>query len=438
MSDIIDNNTLCYNGNSSYRNKNISEDSQSAKHVIADVLVLDACERQALAAVRSLGRRGLRVATLGADRSAPALASRWCLQKIVCPAEVGSEAYLASLEQALEYSGAHVIIPCSDATVSLLRQHRRRLEQRARIALAEESALEIAVNKERTLEVARQLGLYVPHGVTVRDSKQVDAALQEVGLPVVVKPVESWVACPQKGVRLTSFLVATRDEAYHAVEILLAYPGNSVLIQQFVSGERESMSFLYAQGRFFAEFAHAVERTDPPLGGADVVRHSIPIPLDIAEPAENLIREINLEGYCIVEFRRDRTGRPYLMEINPRLSAGVELAIASGIDFPYLLYQWACGGQIDTVAQYRVNCRMRYLAGDIATTAVSVKLAGRPGVTPPLRAILAFCFAFFLPMHYDYVDWHDLQPIKQAVIGWFRVLPERIRRAFARKRITHG
>jgi predicted ATP-grasp superfamily ATP-dependent carboligase len=433
MNDIIDNNTLCYNGNLFCRNKNMSEDSQLAKNVIADVLVLDACERQALATVRSLGRRGLRVATLGSDKSAPAFASRWCLQKLVCPAEVGSEAYLAFLEQALEYSGVHVIIPCSDATISLLRLHRQRLEQRVRIALAKETALEIAVNKERTLEVARQLGLYVPHGVTVRDRKQIDKALQEVGLPAVVKPVESWVAYAQQGIRLTSFLVATRAEAYHAVETLLTYSGSSVLIQQFLPGERESMSFLYAQGRFFAKFAHAIERTDPPLGGADVVRHSIPIPLDIGKPAEALVREINLEGYCIVEFRRDRTGRPYLMEVNPRLSAGVELAIASGIDFPYLLYQWACGEQIDTVTQYRVNCHMRYLAGDIATTAVSIKLAGRPGITPPLRAILAFCFTFFLPMHYDYVDWHDLQPVKQAVIGWFRVLPGRIRRAFARK-----
>jgi hypothetical protein len=187
-----------------------------------------------------------------------------------------------------------------------------------------------------------------------------------------------------------------------------------------------------------AKFAHSIKRTNPPLGGTDVMRCSIAVPPDIGEQAERLIREINLEGYCIVEFRRDSTGRPFLMEINPRLSAGVELAIAAGVDFPYLLYQWASGEQIEIVTRYQTHCRMRYLAGDIVTTAVSVIRPSRPGVTPPLRAILDFCLAFFLPMHYDYIDWSDLRPVAKAVIGWFCALPLWIKRAFTRKSGGNG
>jgi hypothetical protein len=58
------------------------------------------------------------------------------------------------------------------------------------------------------------------------------------------------------------------------------------------------------------------------------------------EQAERLIREIDLEGYSEVEFRRDGNDIPYLMEINPRLSASVEIAVRCGVDFPHLLYQW--------------------------------------------------------------------------------------------------
>lgn len=405
---------------------------------VSDVLVLDARERQALATVRSLGSRGLRVAALDTGNDAPAFASRWCQRKIVCPAEEGTEAYLAFLEQTLEQSGVRVVIPCSNTTISLLRQHRERLEPRVRIALAKETALEIVANKECTLEIARQLGLDVPYGVTVQDSSQIDAALREVGLPAVVKSVELWAANPQRDRRLTSLLVATRDEAYRAVETLLVHAGSSVLFQQFLPGERESMSFLYVQGQFIAKFAHAIKRTYPPLGGTDVLRRSIVIPLDISEQAECLVRAIDLEGYCTVKFRRDRTGRPCLMEINPRLSAGIELMIASGIDFPYLLYQWASGEQIDTVEHYKVNCRMRYLPGDIATTAIAIQQAGESGITPPLLAILDFCLSFFIPMRYDYFDWCDLWPVGQAAIGWFRALPMWIRRAFTWKGTIDG
>jgi hypothetical protein len=49
------------------------------------------------------------------------------------------------------------------------------------------------------------------------------------------------------------------------------------------------------------------------------------------------------------------------MEINPRLSASVEVAVRAGVDFPYLLYQWANGDPIDHVEYYRVGRWMCYL-----------------------------------------------------------------------------
>jgi hypothetical protein len=35
---------------------------------------------------------------------------------------------------------------------------------------------------------------------------------------------------------------------------------------------------------------------------------------------------------------------------------------------------------------------------------------GRPGVTPPIRAVLEFFGAFFIPSYYDYFSWNDLRP----------------------------
>jgi predicted ATP-grasp superfamily ATP-dependent carboligase len=141
-----------------------------------------------------------------------------------------------------------------------------------------------------------------------------------------------------------------------------------------------------------------------------VLRQSIAIPEDIGEQAERLVREIELEGYSEVEFRRDSEGKPYLMEINPRLSASVEVAMRAGVDFSYLLYQWASGDRIDHVKSYRVGGWMRYLGGDVITTIQSFTQRGRPGVTPPTQAILGFIGSFFLPMGYDYVNWKDPVP----------------------------
>ncbi len=140
------------------------------------------------------------------------------------------------------------------------------------------------------------------------------------------------------------------------------------------------------------------------------------------------MREIELEGYSEVEFRRDSAGYPYLMEINPRLSASLEIAVRAGVDFPYLLYQWASGERIDKIEGYRSGLWMRYLGGDIATTIEALHQRGRPGVSSPARTLLDFCSSFFVPMHYDALDWADPLPTWITLKGAHRNVWKRIQK----------
>jgi len=388
-----------------------------------DALVLDARLRQSLVAIRSLGHRGLRVAALDtSSKGVPAFSSRWCQQAFCAPSyEQSTEAYLAYLEQLLDQNRARVLIPSSDGTLALIRQHREQLDQRVRIALANEPTLGIAINKNQTLEIAKRLGLGIPQSVNIASVNDVSAAVHEIGLPAVIKPVESWLWGEQQGARLVCRLVTTLDEARCSVEELTSL-GGSTLYQQYLSGRREAVSLLYANGEIYARFAQWAKRTNPPLGGISVLRQSIAVPQDIGDQAERLVREIELEGYSEVEFRRDSTGNPFLMEINPRLSASVEVAVRAGVDFPYLLYQWANEDPIDHVKGYREGGWMRYLEGDFLTTVQALIQRGRPGVTPPARAIFDFCTSFFKPMGYDYVDWRDPFPACTATTDFVRRL----------------
>ena len=151
-----------------------------------------------------------------------------------------------------------------------------------------------------------------------------------------------------------------------------------------------------------------------------MVHQCIAVPPDIGPQAERLVREIGLEGYCQLEFRRDAAGNPCLMEINPRLNQTIENAIYAGVDFPYLLYQWASGDQINMVNNYLVGGWMRDLGGDLMSTIQALQQRGRPGVAPPAKAILDFCASFFMPMRYAYVDWKDPLPAVIATVSFTR------------------
>jgi hypothetical protein len=148
----------------------------------------------------------------------------------------------------------------------------------------------------------------------------------------------------------------------------------------------------------------------PPLGGSSIVRESIPLPRDLTEAGEALVMASRLDGYSEIEFRRDAEGAAFLMEINPRLSASVEVAVRAGVDFPRLLYAWAAGLPVPTALTYREGVRMRWLGGDVKWLVTVLRQRGRPDVPPPAQAVKMFARDCFLPYAYDYVTLGDLGP----------------------------
>src|SRR5262249_57229778 len=93
--------------------------------------------------------------------------------------------------------------------------------------------------------------------------------------------------------------------------------------------------------------------------------------------AARLVDAMELEGYAEIEFRRDAAGRAALMEVNPRLSASVEIAVRAGVDFPLLLHRWASGASLAASNGYRVGLRMRWLGGDLRLLAEAAAHGGR-------------------------------------------------------------
>jgi hypothetical protein len=174
------------------------------------------------------------------------------------------------------------------------------------------------------------------------------------------------------------------------------------------------VSLLFAEDRVWARFAQVAHRMYPPLGGSSVLRESISLPSDIAQAAERLVRSIGLEGYSEVEFRRDAEGRPMLMEINPRLSASVEIAVRAGVDFPALLYAWAAGSGLRGVDAYRVGVRMRWLGGDVMWLKATLASQGLPDALPARDALAVFVRDSIRPAGYDYLDLADLRPLLVA------------------------
>ena len=390
----------------------------------ADALVLDGIGRQALVTTRALGRLGLRVTTAESSDlcrprfGLPTFASRWSQREDILPSyHVDPTAYAQALLDLVRAHPTRVLIPSGDGSIAALRPWRSCFEdQSAVLALASEAALDVANDKQRTLAAAAELGIPYPRTVPIDRFEDTEAALAEVGYPAVIKPTHSWVSKDDLGARVISKTVLDLSEALAYVEQLNEVGSSSAVVQQLVDGSREAVSVFYAQGSVWASFAQVSHRTMPVLGGVSVVRESISMPVELESAALALVRALDLEGYSEVEFRRDATGRPLLMEINARLSGSLEVAVRSGIPFPALLWQWAAGEPLSPVLGYRTGIKMRYLKGDIVWLRENIESRGRrPGCVPPRKAITIFTRDFLRRQTYDYMDRGDLGPALVAL-----------------------
>jgi predicted ATP-grasp superfamily ATP-dependent carboligase len=359
-----------------------------------DVLLLDAQYKQTLAAMRAYARTGLRVGAAACEADAvraPTLRSRWCLVRAALPnVSTNRDAYVDAILELLDRHHPKMLLPAHDASIEALRARRMEIERKTALPLASEAALDIAVNKSRTLKLARDLGVLVPRGVSVTAVADVPAALKEIGFPLVVKPYESWVQQPGgQGIRFGAAAFQSSDAAVRRLEEILS-AGGQALVQQWLPGRREAVSVFYACGQIWARLAQMSYREWPVVGGASVMCETIPLSADISTPSEQLARAMDLEGCSMFEFRRDQHGRPVLMEVNPGLGGSVGLAIAAGVNFPQLMYDWQLTGALSVSDSYRVGLRLRWLEGDLLNIKSVFTNQGQPDVPPRGRALAEF------------------------------------------------
>jgi ATP-grasp in the biosynthetic pathway with Ter operon len=331
-----------------------------------DALVLDGDTRAGLAIAQSLGRAGRSLAIAARDPEASGMRTRYARARYPLPDPTADlEAHAGAILAVFREQQTGAALASTDWSVAALRARRTAIEATGgSCALASDAALDLAESKESTLALAGDLGIPSPRSLAAADTAGVRAAAAEIGLPVVVKPVRSWVPHGRGGERVAPLLACTPAELEEAARALVG-DGASAVVQELATGVRETAKLFRQDGRMIARMVMRSDRTWPPLGGASVMRETVAPPRDILGPAESLVDAMGLDGYSEVEFRRDARGRALLMEVNARLSQSVALAVRAGVDFPLMQLRWAIGERVPPVSRYPVGVTVGWLAGDV-------------------------------------------------------------------------
>ncbi|MEM2899901.1 MAG: ATP-grasp domain-containing protein [Thermoplasmata archaeon] len=300
------------------------------------VLITDADYHNALAAVRALGKSGAFVVSCSHKRFAQSFYSNYSMKNIRCPPPT-SELFSRYIRDIIDEMDIDVVIPIGyDTTISLSRD----LEVMGidkRIPVAEWNRLEIASDKEKTVDFARELGIPIPK--TFRNVDDVDS------FPVVVKG--------KKG--------AGRIRYVNSISELMAIDLADSIIQEYIRGEGFGFFALFNHGKERAIFMHRRIREFPITGGPSTCAESI-YDEKLLKLGMKILRALKWHGVAMIEMKKDiKTGDFKLIEINPKFWGSLDLAISSGINFPYLLSKMTIDGDIEPILEYKIGVRFRWV-----------------------------------------------------------------------------
>ena len=327
------------------------------------LFVTDGNLRSTLAVVRGLGFEGVPV-TVGAETaSSLAGSSRYCRERVQYPSPLKEpRRFQEFLLEKLADCPA-VLLPMSDITVRLAAELAPELmASGARWPFASQECVEQVQDKRHVLRVAASLGITCPDELLPEGSVIEDVA-PRLRYPVVLKPrfsryrqTDSWI----KGQVRYAHNPAELINVYHACNRLIPDP----LVQEWIEGVGCGVFLLLWDGELKAAFAHQRLREKPPAGGVSVLCESSPLDDRLVAQCTTLLSALRWQGPAMVEFKRDRSGQPVLMEVNGRFWGSLQLALDAGMNFPALLYRLATGERVSPRFDYRVGIRSRWLLGD--------------------------------------------------------------------------
>jgi predicted ATP-grasp superfamily ATP-dependent carboligase len=400
------------------------------------VLVTDGEQRSALALVRSLGREGHAVYVCSAGGRSLAGASRYCRAEArVADPLAGSERFESDVRALIDRWEIEVLMPVSEAALLALLPARERLAN-VLLPFPDEATFRRICDKAELLAVAPRAGIAIPRQITVHtlaEAKALDTS--SVDYPVVVKPARSvgeGGGIGGGGRQRTKLTVRHAADAAELAAALAelgeageaAYP---LLIQQRILGPGIGIFLLLWEGRVVASFAHRRIREKPPSGGVSVYRESIVADPGLVARSRELLDHFGWCGVAMVEYKVDeRTGTPYLMEVNGRFWGSLQLAIDAGVDFPGLLLASATGEQPAPVREYSVGIRSRWWWGDVDHLIARLRRSRSTLSLPPeapgrWRAVRDFLTINFGRDREEIFRLDDPRPFFRESVQWFRL-----------------
>lgn len=322
--------------------------STPAKH--GTVILTYGRSLMSLVAAQSLSRRGLEVIGCDSVDLTVLRFSRFVDRYFTHPDPRDDEdRYIQRLCEMIEKhrprdNRPYVLMPMFD-DARLLARRASELPSSITLAAPAHQSIDKIYPKDRLAETMKAFPDLAPVSLVINDGEDLTTAAEETGFPAVIKPADG------VGGRGVEFVEDANDlaQAFARGEDDFAGPH---ILQEAVDGEDYCMTALASNGEIVAAMAYKNLEVFPKKSGAGTIRETVDHQPFLAA-TRAVLQESGWHGVAEIDFRwnGDTATTPQIIEVNARFWAGLYHSMASGIDYPWLLYQMSVfGGVSETPA----------------------------------------------------------------------------------------
>ena len=346
------------------------------------VLVLGSAHHGGLAVVRSLGRLGVDVSVLEADRRTPAFSSRYCRAKHVWDLERApverSLAYLAGIARG--FGRRAILLPTIDSAALFIAAHADELRRHFLFSEAPYTLAHSLHSKKEMGRLAASLGVPTPNTFFPQSLAEARMFAHSAVYPIMLKPVEERGA--KNPMARRKLIVHGMEELMRGYEAMEAPDGANVMFQEYIPGGEET-SWMF-NGYFdrdseclFGLTGRKI-RQNRPYAGVTSLGEAVPNE-EIDRTTRLFMKKTGYRGILDIGYRYDaRDGRYKVFDVNPRVGCTFRLFVSeNGMDAVRAMYLDLTGQPVEAgravpgrrwmVEDMDVAASMRYwLDGDLA------------------------------------------------------------------------
>ena len=328
-----------------------------------NVLITAMFEPAALTAIRRFGEMGFKVAAADGHRLAFGLYSKYVSRRVRLPSlRIHPQAYTEALLRELETGRYDYYFPALEEIIPLSRS-RERLLAATKSVIPDFEKIMTLHDKTKLAELAKTLDIDTPETFVPHSREEVLDFIQTIDYPIVIKQQKTSGAAGFRIIREPDPKRIAK-QYFDVVKVNRLGEGQLPMIQRFVVGPTICSLELANQGEVLGELMIRGIRTMPRMSGTTVYRETVSSPA-CEEASRRIIRHLNWSGFCGFDYIMDEeTGRPFLVDGNPRTTPSINLAHRAGCDMIAAWVQLADGETTSSLPRWKDGVRSRLQFAD--------------------------------------------------------------------------